>query len=329
MPCGEAELGFISPVVRRIAAEYAIDLHAVQGTGEGGRITKKDVLAYIEARQAGLTRRSVPTLCHNERWTPAAASAAIPPQQQRGFPPQRQRGFTGEIIRLTPVRRLIAEHMVMSKHTSPHVTTVMEADLSRVVAHRGANKAAFERDGANLTFTAYFAAAAVQALKAYPLVNSSWTEAGHPAAPAGQPGHGDLAGRGGADRAGDPAGGDALAAGAGAGDQRSRNASASEKAAAGRGEGRHVHHHQPRHNRLAVRHAGHQPAAVRHPGRGRHPEAGGGDQRRSVGRRDRHPTDGLPVADFRSPHTGWGGGGSLPGEGGRIVGKLGQSQEIS
>jgi 2-oxoglutarate dehydrogenase E2 component (dihydrolipoamide succinyltransferase) len=79
---------------------------------------------------------------------------------------------------MTPVRRLIAEHMVMSKHTSPHVTTVMEADMSRVAAHREANKAAFARDGANLTFTAYLIAAAVSALKAYPIVNSSWSEAG-------------------------------------------------------------------------------------------------------------------------------------------------------
>jgi 2-oxoisovalerate dehydrogenase E2 component (dihydrolipoyl transacylase) len=76
------------------------------------------------------------------------------------------------------VRRAIAEHMVYSKHTSPHVTTVMEADLSRVVAHREANKAQFARDGANLTFTAYFVAATVAALKAFPLVNSSWSEEG-------------------------------------------------------------------------------------------------------------------------------------------------------
>jgi len=68
--------------------------------------------------------------------------------------------------------------MVFSKHTSPHVTTVMEADLSRVVAHRQANKEAFARDGVNLTFTAYFVAAAVAALKAYPMVNSSWSDEG-------------------------------------------------------------------------------------------------------------------------------------------------------
>jgi 2-oxoglutarate dehydrogenase E2 component (dihydrolipoamide succinyltransferase) len=76
------------------------------------------------------------------------------------------------------VRRSIAEHMVQSKHTSPHVTTIMEADLSRVVAHRQANKDTFAKDGVNLTFTAYFVAAAVDALKAYPIVNSSWTDDG-------------------------------------------------------------------------------------------------------------------------------------------------------
>jgi 2-oxoglutarate dehydrogenase E2 component (dihydrolipoamide succinyltransferase) len=68
--------------------------------------------------------------------------------------------------------------MVMSERTSPHVTTVMEADLSRIVAHRQANKETFARDGINLTFTAYFVAAAVASLKAYPVVNSSWSEEG-------------------------------------------------------------------------------------------------------------------------------------------------------
>jgi 2-oxoglutarate dehydrogenase E2 component (dihydrolipoamide succinyltransferase) len=68
--------------------------------------------------------------------------------------------------------------MVMSKHTSPHVTTVFEVDLSKVVAHRNTHKAAFERDGANLTFTPYFAMATIAALKQYPLVNSSWSESG-------------------------------------------------------------------------------------------------------------------------------------------------------
>jgi 2-oxoglutarate dehydrogenase E2 component (dihydrolipoamide succinyltransferase) len=76
------------------------------------------------------------------------------------------------------MRKSIAEHMVMSKRTSPHVLTVMEADMSRVVKHRAANKVAFEKDGVNLTFTAYFMNAIVAGLKAYPIANSSWSDEG-------------------------------------------------------------------------------------------------------------------------------------------------------
>lgn len=78
----------------------------------------------------------------------------------------------------TSIRRSIAEHMIKSKSISAHVTTVMEVDLSKVVAHRNANKAAFARDGVNLTYTAYFMAAIVSALKAFPQVNSSWSDEG-------------------------------------------------------------------------------------------------------------------------------------------------------
>jgi 2-oxoglutarate dehydrogenase E2 component (dihydrolipoamide succinyltransferase) len=74
------------------------------------------------------------------------------------------------------MRKSVAEHMVRSKQVAPHVTSVMEVDLSRVVAHREAHKARFARDGVNLTFTAYFVVASVAALKAYPVVNSSWGE---------------------------------------------------------------------------------------------------------------------------------------------------------
>jgi 2-oxoglutarate dehydrogenase E2 component (dihydrolipoamide succinyltransferase) len=84
----------------------------------------------------------------------------------------------GEVVPLSPVRRQIAEHMVRSKTISPHVTTLMEADLSAVLAHREANRIPFERDGIKLTFTPYFVLAAASALKAYPEVNSSWAEAG-------------------------------------------------------------------------------------------------------------------------------------------------------
>lgn len=160
-PTREAGLGFISPVVAKIAGEYGIDLTKVPGTGQGGRITKKDVLSYIEQQK---TRPEMAP----------PAPEAIPSIQA----PPVSGAAPGEILPLNAVRRAIAEHMVLSKHTSPHVSTIMEADLSRVVAHREANQAEFARDGVNLTFTAYFIAAAVKALKAYPIVNSSWTEEG-------------------------------------------------------------------------------------------------------------------------------------------------------
>ncbi len=145
----------ISPVVARIAAEHNVDVSTLTGTGEGGRVTKKDILTFVEG---GVSPRPV-----GEGLGVRVAPPSVMP---------------GETIKLNSMRRSIADHMVMSKHTSPHVTTVFEVDLSRVVAHRSANKAAFDRDGAKLTFTPYFVSATVAALKANPLVNSSWSEAG-------------------------------------------------------------------------------------------------------------------------------------------------------
>lgn len=164
-PGRDHELGFISPVVARIASENNINLYEVPGTGQGGRITKKDVLAYLETRPSAPARQIE---------SPVKPVAAPPPRPLAAEPAPQ----VGEILPLSPVRRAIAEHMVLSKHTSPHVTTVMEIDLSRVVSHRQANKEQFARDGVNLTFTAYFVTAATAALKAHPVVNSSWSEEG-------------------------------------------------------------------------------------------------------------------------------------------------------
>lgn len=164
-PGRDKGLGFISPVVAKISSEEGIDLSQVQGTGQGGRITKKDVLAYLELRKkTGVEKVSAPPE------TPVLSAKATPHPSQKIIP--------GEILPHTIVRRSIAEHMLMSKRTSPHVTTVMETDLKNVVAHRQANKSVFSQDGVNLTFTAYFVAATVAALKTYPIVNSSWSDEG-------------------------------------------------------------------------------------------------------------------------------------------------------
>ncbi|HLA98661.1 MAG TPA: dihydrolipoamide acetyltransferase family protein [Anaerolineales bacterium] len=172
-PGRDRELGFISPVVARMASEHNLDLYQIPGSGQGGRITKKDVLNYLELLQ--------------QAPRPAAAGAPVqtaPPPTRAAAPapfapaPTAAEIAPGEVLPMTPVRRAIAEHMVASKRTSPHVTTVMEVDLSRVVTHRQANKAVFARDGVSLTYTAYFVSAAVTALKAYPVANSSWSEGG-------------------------------------------------------------------------------------------------------------------------------------------------------
>jgi pyruvate/2-oxoglutarate dehydrogenase complex dihydrolipoamide acyltransferase (E2) component len=167
----KTDLGFISPVVSKIAQEYHVDLSRVSGSGQGGRITKKDVQNYIEEmnRKPQAILPETPTVSEAPR--PAAAV-----QAKQGAAAVLSAG--DEILPLSPIRRAIAEHMVFSERTSPHVTTVMEADLSRMVAHRETNKAGFARDGANLTYTVYFVSAAVAALKACPYINSSWNEDG-------------------------------------------------------------------------------------------------------------------------------------------------------
>jgi pyruvate/2-oxoglutarate dehydrogenase complex dihydrolipoamide acyltransferase (E2) component len=166
------ELGFISPVVAKIAREKNVDLQRVTGTGQGGRITKKDVLAFlVSASQPATAIWETPADGDLFRPTELVFANASP-----GTPPAADP--LGELVPHTPIRKQIAERMVFSKTTAPHVTTVMEADLSRVVAHRAANQAAFTRDGAHLTYTPYLVAAAVTALKAFPRVNSSWEETG-------------------------------------------------------------------------------------------------------------------------------------------------------
>jgi 2-oxoglutarate dehydrogenase E2 component (dihydrolipoamide succinyltransferase) len=180
---GSAGSARVSPVVAKIAAEHNVDVSQVHGTGEGGRVTKKDILAYVETKPpvSGRTGELPP-------WEQPGSGDLFKPTEEAQAPTPATALATAvaprallpgdELVPLSSMRRSIAEHMVKSKTISPHVTTVFEVDLSRVMAHREANKAAFERDGAKLTFTPYFIAASVAALKAYPLVNSSLTDGG-------------------------------------------------------------------------------------------------------------------------------------------------------
>ena len=170
----------VSPVVAKIAAEHDVDVSHIRGTGEGGRVTKKDILAYVESRaksdlppweQPGSGDLFKPT-------EEAYASAPVLVQRSTLHAPPSTALPGDELMPLSTMRRSIAEHMLRSKTISPHVTTVFEVDMSRIIAHREANKAVFERDGARLTFTPYFVVASVAALKAYSQVNSSFTDQG-------------------------------------------------------------------------------------------------------------------------------------------------------
>lgn len=178
--------GFVSPVVRKLAAEHGLDLSQIQGTGLGGRITREDVERYLAARAAAPQPASVAAPAPAPIPTPPVAPAPAPmPASEPTAPPVTSpsgarvaQGVPGSLRPHTPLRRQIATRMVESVHTAPHVLTVMEADLSRVIAHRNAHKEAFAREGVNLTYTAYFVQAVVAALKAYPIVNASWTDEG-------------------------------------------------------------------------------------------------------------------------------------------------------
>lgn len=200
----------VTPVVARMAAEHQIDLNQIAGTGNGGRVTKKDVEAYLAGRSG--TPKAAEEIPPWEQpvdgdlfkptgeifakasqsvgMSPAPSRAPSTPAPVPAVPraapvpaPQTAGNITtpmdSELVQLSSMRRSIAEHMVRSKlQTSPHVTTVFEVDLSAVIAHQNANIDSFARQGLKLTLTAYFVLAAVEGLKAYPWVNSQWTDKG-------------------------------------------------------------------------------------------------------------------------------------------------------
>lgn len=177
----------VSPVVARMVAEHNLDLDAIEGTGLNGRVTKQDVLRYLDRRpetddrradDEGRKTKDEETV--SDRVSPVAAPPSSVSERPSSVSPPPPSAFTEEveIVPLTPMRRSIAEHMVRSRQISPHVTSVFEVDLSRVIAHRERHKAEYERQGAKLTFTPYFVQAAVAALQAVPSVNASYSDEG-------------------------------------------------------------------------------------------------------------------------------------------------------
>jgi len=165
-----------SPVVRSIAEKEGVsleELEQIQGSGLGGRVTKEDLLKYIEGRaqRQKVEKKGIPT--------PAEPAAQIP-EKPPAAPTVRMTPEKGDVlIPLTPMRKAIADHMVRSKHTSPHVTAVVEADVTPIVQFREKIKEEFLRkEGVNLTYLPFIIKATVGALKTYPTVNSSWSDEG-------------------------------------------------------------------------------------------------------------------------------------------------------
>jgi pyruvate dehydrogenase E2 component (dihydrolipoamide acetyltransferase) len=149
-----------SPLVRRIAKEHNVDIQLVKGTGISGRVTKSDILGYIQSEAA--------TTAHPPGRPARPATPASPPAG-----PSFKPGENVQIVPMSVMRKKIAEHMVLSARTSPHVYSVYEVNFGRVAALREKHKGQYESAGARLTFTAFIAKVIVDALRQFPLVNAS------------------------------------------------------------------------------------------------------------------------------------------------------------
>ncbi|MFY9681166.1 MAG: dihydrolipoamide acetyltransferase family protein [Candidatus Sulfotelmatobacter sp.] len=143
-----------SPLVRKIAREHSVNLSQVAGTGLGGRITKQDIMAFIER--------------------PSAASAPAAPTSQPAARPAAPAAYPGDLVPMTNMRKIIAQRMIESRRTSAHVHCMYEVDFTRIVTLRAKNKNAFEqRHGVRLTFMPFFVRAAIIAIQQWPIINAS------------------------------------------------------------------------------------------------------------------------------------------------------------
>jgi pyruvate dehydrogenase E2 component (dihydrolipoamide acetyltransferase) len=150
-----------SPLVRKLARENNVDLAKLSGTGTGGRVTKQDVLDFVEHRTSAPVAAAAPV---------APAAAPAPRQAQAPAPAS----IPGELVPMSNMRKIIAQRMIESRRTSAHVHCMFEVDMTRIVNLRNKTKNGFEqRHGARLTFMPFFVRAAIIALQQYPIVNSS------------------------------------------------------------------------------------------------------------------------------------------------------------
>ncbi len=156
-----------SPLVRLLAKEHGIDLRLIAGTGQGGRISKKDIEEYLAAREQGADSPAAAP-------APAAGTLAGTPAVSAFSASPEARFGDHRVEALSPMRKRIAEHMAMTKRVAPHVSTIHQVDVTRVAHLREREKTEFEqRNGVKLTYMPFFLRAAAAALKAYPLVNAS------------------------------------------------------------------------------------------------------------------------------------------------------------
>jgi 2-oxoglutarate dehydrogenase dihydrolipoamide succinyltransferase (E2 component) len=175
--------GFYSPVVRRIAERHGIDLARVTGTGIGGRIRKRDVLAYMESGQAGAAEapapqdRPEPVLHTESPYVAEEAAREASPAKEEAAPAKP--GGPDEVFSperrepMSPMRQQIARHMVESRRTAAHCTTIVEADMSAVARRRSELKEDFKRRGIPLTYLAFVARATVAQIQEHPILNAS------------------------------------------------------------------------------------------------------------------------------------------------------------
>jgi pyruvate/2-oxoglutarate dehydrogenase complex dihydrolipoamide acyltransferase (E2) component len=184
---GQPRMERVSPLARRLAQEHHLDLNMIRGTGEAGRIRKEDIEAYLQQSQtttATLPPAPVPVQTPPQPTpsAPAMAAAQAPapsaPPAPPAAPPVTVSG-EDQIITPSPARRAIAEHMVRSKHTSPHAWTAIEVDMTSVARWLDAYKDEFKRrEGFGVSFQSCVIKAAAEALKDHPYLNASWTDDG-------------------------------------------------------------------------------------------------------------------------------------------------------
>jgi pyruvate dehydrogenase E2 component (dihydrolipoamide acetyltransferase) len=161
-----------SPLVRKIAREHGVSLSQISGTGLGGRITKQDILSFIENQSVAPAKASAASLAAPVSAAPSASPATSTPAPRSAAPAAA--AFPGDLVPMTNMRKIIAQRMIESRRTSAHVHCMYEVDFTRIVSLRAKHKNGFEqRHGVRLTFMPFFVRATIIALQQWPIINAS------------------------------------------------------------------------------------------------------------------------------------------------------------